>query len=93
MAEKCEGCDVQTVRVDELEARIFQRFDHEKELREKLSENMERRLDEMNKFRHQLDKQSSTFVTWYGLASALVAAGTLTIAAVAVIVQIMVRGK
>ena len=38
-----------------------------KELRDKLEESVGTRLEGMNEFRHQLDKQAGTFVTWPGL--------------------------
>ena len=50
-----------------LEERIHQRFKTEELLRDKLETSMNNRLDQLNIFREQLNRQSAMFVTWWSL--------------------------
>jgi hypothetical protein len=61
----------------------------ERELRDKLEESVNKRLEGMNEFRHQLDKQAATFVTWGTLAAMMVAHLGLAIAGATLIVRMM----
>ena len=67
VTDECKDCHVLAVRVDELEKRIYQHFASDEKLRGKLEQTVDTRLEGMNEFRHQLDRQASTFVTWSAL--------------------------
>jgi Flp pilus assembly protein TadB len=77
-------------RIEQLEKRIYERFDAERELREKMEQSVNGRLEGMNEFRHQLDRQAATFITWPSLFA--VSTGVaLAVAAVATLIQKLLK--
>lgn len=83
LSEDCKDCHVLTERVTQLEKRIFEKFEAERLVRDKIELALNAKLEVMNGFRVQIDRMLATFVTWPGV----VAAGTFIALIVSGIVE------
>ena len=63
MIDPCAKCHEALIRLEELEKRILQRFELDENRRGELEKLMEVRLDSMNEFRLQLEKERGSYVT------------------------------
>jgi hypothetical protein len=82
LAERIDGLE------DTLNARfgsIYERFKAEEKARDETKRTLDNKLEGMNEFRSQLNRQAATFVTW----PAVIATGTFIALIVNVIVSIV----
>jgi hypothetical protein len=87
--EKCRDCHVLAERMDGLEDTlderfrgIYERFKAEEKARDETKRALDAKLEVMNEFRSQLNRQAATFVTW----PAVIATGTF----IALIINVLI---